>query len=59
MTNYGNFADLQHAAAMAKARYMPVALHNPNAHVRTAASVHLCAGIKNLAVLEHMSRDVE
>ncbi|GAB7020871.1 mandelate racemase/muconate lactonizing enzyme family protein [Halostagnicola bangensis] len=59
VTNYGSLQELQHAAAMAKSRYMTFAPHNPNAGVSTAAALHLCAGIENLEVLEHMSRDVE
>ncbi|GAB6862235.1 mandelate racemase/muconate lactonizing enzyme family protein [Haloplanus litoreus] len=59
VTNYGTLQEVQHAASMAKSRYMTVAPHNPNAGVSTAASVHLCAGIENLEVLEHMSRDVD
>ncbi|QGX94873.1 mandelate racemase/muconate lactonizing enzyme family protein [Haloplanus rallus] len=59
VTNYGSLQEVQHAASMAKSRYMTVAPHNPNAGVSTAASVHLCAGIENLEVLEHMSRDVD
>lgn len=59
VTNYGSLQEVQHAAAMAKSRYMTIAPHNPNAGVSTAASVHLCAGIENLEVLEHMSRDVD
>jgi galactonate dehydratase len=59
VTNYGSLREVQHAAAMADARYMTIAPHNPNAGVSTAASVHLCAGLENLEVLEHMSRDVE
>ncbi|MDR9429431.1 MAG: mandelate racemase/muconate lactonizing enzyme family protein [Natronomonas sp.] len=59
LTNYGSLAELQHAAEMAKSRYMTFAPHNPNAGVSTAAGLHLCAGIENLEVLEHMSRDVE
>ncbi|CDK38568.1 Gluconate dehydratase [Halorubrum sp. DM2] len=58
VTNYGSLQEAQHAAAMAKNRYMTIAPHNPNAGVSTAASVHLCAGLENLEVLEHMSRDV-
>lgn len=58
VTNYGSIQALQHAAAMAKSRYMTFAPHNPNAGVSTAAALHLCAGIENLEVLEHMSRDV-
>jgi galactonate dehydratase len=58
VTNYGSLEAVKHAAAMAEARYMTVAPHNPNAGVSTAASVHLCAGIENLEILEHMSRDV-
>jgi len=37
---------------------MTFAPHNPNAGVNTAAALHVCAGIENLKVLEHMSRDV-
>jgi len=59
VTNYGSLAEAQHAAAMAKNRYMTIAPHNPNAGVSTAASLHLCAGLENLEILEHMSRDVE
>jgi len=58
VTNYGSLQSVQHAAAIAKSRYMTVAPHNPNAGISTAASVHLCAGIENLEILEHMSRDV-
>ncbi len=58
VTNYGSIQALQHAAEMAKSRYMTFAPHNPNAGVSTAAALHLCAGIENLEVLEHMSRDV-
>ncbi|ELY49102.1 mandelate racemase/muconate lactonizing enzyme family protein [Natronorubrum bangense] len=59
LTNYGSLQELQHAAAIAKSRYMTFAPHNPNAGVSTAAGLHLCAGVENLEVLEHMSRDVE
>jgi|AntRauTorcE11898_2_1112593.scaffolds.fasta_scaffold00068_47 galactonate dehydratase len=59
VTNYGTLQEVQHAASMAKSRYMTIAPHNPNAGISTAASVHLCAGLENLEVLEHMSRDVE
>lgn len=52
VTNYGSLQEVQHAAAMADARYMTIAPHNPNAGVSTAASVHLCAGLENLEVLE-------
>ena len=58
VTNYGSLQEVQHAAAMADSRYMTIAPHNPNAGVSTAASVHLCAGLENPEVLEHMSRDV-
>jgi galactonate dehydratase len=59
VTNYGSLQAVQHAAAIAKSRYMTIAPHNPNAGVSTAASLHLCAGLENLEVLEHMSRDVD
>jgi galactonate dehydratase len=58
VTNYGSLQEIQHAAALAKSRYMTIAPHNPNAGVSTAASLHLCAGFENLEILEHMSRDV-
>jgi galactonate dehydratase len=58
VTNYGTLQEVQHAASMADSRYMTIAPHNPNAGISTAASVHLCAGLENLEVLEHMSRDV-
>ncbi len=58
VTNFGSLRELQHAAAIAKSRYMTFAPHNPNAGVSTAAALHLCAGIENLEILEHMSRDV-
>jgi hypothetical protein len=50
---------IQHAGAIVKSRYMTIAPHNSNAGISTAASLHLCAGLENLEVLEHMSRDVE
>lgn len=56
---YGGLEQMKHAAALAKTRYMTIAPHNPNAGISTAASVHLCAGIENLEILEHMSRDVD
>lgn len=56
---YGCLSEIQHAAAIAKSRYMMFAPHNPNAGVSTAASVHVCAGIENFEILEHMSREVE
>jgi len=58
ITNYGSLQEVQHAASMAKSSYMTIAPHNPNAGVSTAASLHVCAGLENLEVLEHMSRDV-
>jgi galactonate dehydratase len=58
VTNYGSLQEAQHAAVMAKNWYMTIAPHNPNAGVSTTASLHLCAGLENLEVLEHMSRDV-
>lgn len=58
VTNYGSLAETQQAAGMAKSRYMTIAPHNPNAGVSTAASIHLCANLENLEIMEHMSRDV-
>ncbi len=59
VTNYGSLAEAQDAAAMAKSRYMTIAPHNPNAGVSTAASLHLCATLENLEIMEHMSRQPE
>lgn len=59
VTNYGRLQEVQHAAAIADSRYMTIAPYNPNAGISTAVSVYLCAGLKNLEVLEHMSQDVE
>lgn len=58
VTNYGSLLEVQHAASIAKSSYATIAPHNPNAGISTAASVHLCAGLENLEILEHMSRDV-
>jgi len=58
VTNYGSLQEVQHAASMAKSHYATVAPHNPNAGVSTAAALHVCAGMENVEVLEHMSRDV-
>lgn len=39
-------------AALAEAHYVPIAPHNPNGPLATAASIHLAASIPNFLILE-------
>jgi galactonate dehydratase len=48
----GGILESKKIAAMAEARYIGVAPHNPNGPVATAATLHLCANIPNLAIME-------
>ena len=48
----GGILESKKIAAMAEARYVGVAPHNPNGPVATAATLHLCANIPNLAIME-------
>ena len=48
----GGITALKKIAAMAEAHHIPVAPHNPNGPVATAASIHLAAAIPNFRVLE-------
>lgn len=48
----GGLLELSRIAAMADAHGVEVAPHNPTGPVSTAASVHVCAGMKNFRILE-------
>lgn len=48
----GGLLELTRIAAMAAAEDVMVAPHNPSGPVSTAASVHVCAGMKNVNYLE-------
>ena len=48
----GGLLELTRIAAMAAAEGVMVAPHNPSGPVSTAASVHACAGMKNVNYLE-------
>jgi galactonate dehydratase len=48
----GGILESKKIAALAEARYVGVAPHNPNGPVATAATLHLCTNIPNLAIME-------
>jgi galactonate dehydratase len=48
----GGLLEMTHIAAMAAAEGVLVAPHNPSGPVSTAASVHVCAGMRNATFLE-------
>jgi len=48
----GGLLELTHIAAMARADGVAVAPHNPSGPVATAASVQVCAGMRNFRILE-------
>lgn len=48
----GGLLECKKIAAMAEARYINVAPHNPNGPVATAAALHLAASLPNLSILE-------
>ena len=51
----GGFLEMRKIAALAEARYVTVAPHNPLGLLSTALSVHLAASIPNFAILEFHS----
>ena len=53
----GGLTESKKIAALAEAFQIPVAPHNPMGPVATAASVHLCAAIPNLLILEYIPDD--
>ncbi len=48
----GGLLEMAHIAAMAQADQILVAPHNPSGPVSTAASVQVCAGMRNFRILE-------
>jgi galactonate dehydratase len=52
ITNCGGIAEIKKIAAMAEARYMTVAPHNPNGPLAIAQNARVCAVIPNLLILE-------
>jgi galactonate dehydratase len=48
----GGLLEMTHIAAMANADEVSVAPHNPSGPVATAATVQICAGMKNFRILE-------
>ncbi|MFH0871624.1 MAG: galactonate dehydratase [bacterium] len=55
----GGILEVKKIAAMAEAWYVPVAPHNPNGPVGTAATVHLGACTPNFLILEYFCEDEE
>jgi galactonate dehydratase len=55
----GGLLELMHIAAMAAAEGVMVAPHNPSGPVSTAASVQVCAGMKNVNYLELQYGEVD
>lgn len=55
----GGLAELMHIAAMADVHQVTVAPHNPSGPVATAASVQVCAGMKNFRILEMQWGEVD
>ena len=55
----GGLLECKKIAAMAEARYVRVAPHNPNGPVCTAASLHLAANLPNLGILEMPADDYQ
>jgi galactonate dehydratase len=53
----GGILECKKIGAMAEARYVSVAPHNPNGPVCTAASLHLAANLPNLSILEMPADD--
>lgn len=49
----GGITNVRKIAAMAEASYIPLIPHNPLSWVNAAASLHLCAAVQNIAMLEH------
>jgi hypothetical protein len=52
VVNCGGLMQAKKIAALAEAHYVPIAPHNPNGPLATAASMHLAASIPNFLILE-------
>ena len=55
----GGILEVKKIAAMAESWYVPIAPHNPNGPVGTAATVHLGACTPNFLILEYFCEDEE
>ena len=55
----GGLLECTKIAAMAEARYVGVAPHNPNGPIGTAATLHLAANLPNFAILEMPADDYQ
>lgn len=55
----GGLLEMTHIAAMAEAHGVTVAPHNPSGPIATAASIHVCAGMKNFHILEMQWGEVD
>ncbi len=55
----GGLLELTRIAALADAAGVAVAPHNPTGPVSTAASIHVCAGMKNFRILEFQWGEVD
>lgn len=53
----GGLLECKKIAAMAEARYIGVAPHNPNGPIATAAALHLAANLPNFTILEMPADD--
>ena len=49
----GGITNVRKIAALAEASYVSLIPHNPLSWVTAAASLHLCAAVQNIAMLEH------
>jgi galactonate dehydratase len=58
VSHAGGISELRKIAAIAEARYIPFAPHNPSGPVACAATLQLAACIPNFAILELMAVDV-
>lgn len=55
----GGVLEMKKISSMAEAYYIPVAPHNMVGPIATIASLHVCASIPNLLLLEYQLGDVE
>jgi galactonate dehydratase len=55
----GGLLELTRISAHAASRGVTVAPHNPSGPVATAASIHVCAGMRNFAILEMQWGEVD
>jgi galactonate dehydratase len=53
VSNVGGLSEAKKVAGWCEAHYVDIAPHNPLGPITTAASIHLCASVSNLAQLEY------